>query len=93
MRAAAAWRQSVGDYALVGTTGILQPVSNGDIYWNDDEEIDLSIRYQVSDNLEWYFDASNIGDQEAIRYGDSKMYPIEIERFGPRYTTGIRFNF
>ncbi|HOY78328.1 MAG TPA: TonB-dependent receptor [Hyphomonadaceae bacterium] len=88
-----AWRQSVGDYALVGTTGILQPVSNGDIYWNDDEEIDLSIRYQVSDNLEWYFDASNIGDQEAIRYGDSKMYPIEIERFGPRYTTGIRFNF
>lgn len=88
-----AWRQSVGDYALVGTTGQLQPVSNGDIYWDDDEEFDLSVRYQVNDNLEWFFDAANIGDQKAIRYGDSSQDPIEIERFGPRYTTGIRFNY
>jgi TonB-dependent receptor len=88
-----AWRQSVGDYALVGTTGILQPVSNGDIFWDDDEEIDLSVRYQVNDNLEWFFDAANIGDAKATRYGDSKLYPIEIERFGPRYTIGLRYNY
>jgi TonB-dependent receptor len=88
-----AWRQSVGDYALVGTTGILQPVGNGDIYWADDEELDLSVRYQVNDNLEWFFDAANIGDAKAVRYGNTELYPIEVERFGPRYTMGVRFNY
>lgn len=86
-----AWLQDVGAYQLVG--GRLVPTDNGDIYWDSDEEIDFSARYQVNDNIEWFFDAANIGDQPSIRYGDQKQNPIERERFGPRYVSGIRFNF
>jgi TonB-dependent receptor len=75
------WIQSLGANAL------------GDTFWDDDEEIDLSVRYQVNDNLEWFFDAANIGDQAAIRYVGAPIFPIEHETFGERYITGIRFNF
>ena len=28
-------------------------VTNGDGYWDDDEEVDLSIRYRINGNFEW----------------------------------------
>lgn len=67
--------------------------ANGDTWWDDDEEIDFSMRYRVNDNLEWFFDAANIGDKPAIRYVGTPTFPIEHEQFGARYMTGIRVNF
>ncbi len=80
-----AWIQGLGDTA--------QSASNGDTYWDDDQEIDLSIRYRFNDNLEWFFDAANLGDYAAIRYRGAKQYPIEYETFGTRYMMGLRFNY
>jgi TonB-dependent receptor len=85
------WIQDIGTYTLAGTRVVA--ADNGDVYWDGDEEIDLSVRYQINPNLEWYLDASNIGNQPAVRYGATSDKPIEHERFGPRYSTGIRFNF
>lgn len=85
------WIQDIGTYTLAGTRVVA--ADNGDVYWDGDEEIDLSVRYQINPNLEWYVDASNIGNQPAVRYGGTPDKPIEHERFGPRYSTGIRFNF
>ncbi len=85
------WIQDIGAYQLAGTKAV--PTDNGDVYWAADEEIDLSLRYQINKRLEWYADASNIGNQPAVRYGGTPDKPIEHERFGPRYVTGIRFNF
>jgi TonB-dependent receptor len=86
-----AWIQDIGTYTLAGTAVV--PADNGDVYWDDDEEIDLSVRYQINKRLEWFFDASNIGNQPAVRYGGTPDKPIEHERFGPRYVSGVRFNF
>jgi TonB-dependent receptor len=86
-----AWGQSIGVYRL--TNGIVHPVDNGDIYWNGDEELDLSVRYQVTPNAEVYFDGVNLTNQGARRYGDTTAFPIEYEKFGPRYIGGVRFNF
>ncbi|MBI1338941.1 TonB-dependent receptor [bacterium] len=86
-----AWLNGVGSYVIVG--GQLVPNGNGDNYWDDDGELDFSIRYQVSDNIEWFFDAVNLTNQNAIRYADSKNFPIEDETFGERYIMGVRFNF
>jgi TonB-dependent receptor len=86
-----AWVQGYGNYTTVA--GQLVPNGNGDIYWDDDGELDLSIRYQVNDNLEWFFDAVNLSNSPAIRFADSNRYPIEYEQFGERYITGVRFNF
>lgn len=86
-----AWVQGYGNYTTVA--GQLVPNGNGDIYWDDDGELDLSVRYQVNDNLEWFFDAVNLSNSPAIRFADSNRYPIEYEQFGERYITGLRFNF
>jgi TonB-dependent receptor len=85
------WGQSVGVYRTVN--GGVYPTDNGDIFWDSDEEVDFSARYQVNKNIEVFFDASNITNDGARRYGDQKRYPIEYEKFGPRYVGGVRFNF
>ncbi len=85
------WGQSIGAYRVVN--GGTYPVDNGDIFWDSDEEVDLSVRYQVNKNLEAYFDGANLTNQGARRYGNQSAYPIEYEKFGPRYVVGVRFNY
>ncbi|MGL4313903.1 MAG: TonB-dependent receptor, partial [Sphingomonas sp.] len=65
----------------------------GNFYWAADDELDFSARYAVNRNLEVYFDASNLLDQPGRRYVRSSAYTIEWERFGRRFTGGVRFNF
>jgi TonB-dependent receptor len=79
------WIQGLGTSGRDGATG--------DTYWDDDEEIDLSVRYKFNDNLEFYFDAANMGNQRAHRYRGQQFYSIETERFGERYLAGLRFNY
>ena len=38
-------------------------------------------------------DAVNLTDMGARRYGDQSSFPIEYEKFGPRYIAGLRFNY
>ena len=85
------WGQSVGAYRVFN--GVTYPVDNGDIFWDSDEEMDLSARYQVTRQIEIFFDGVNLLNQSARRYGDKKIYPIEYEKFGPRYIGGVRFHF
>lgn len=79
----------------------------GDTYWVGDDELDFSARYEVFKGFEVYFDASNLLDNPGRRYSDPSNllnalgvpadrngnYTIEWERFGRRFTGGIRFNF
>jgi outer membrane receptor protein involved in Fe transport len=81
--------------------------SGGDTYWDDDKELDFSARYAINKNLEVYFDASNLLNDPGRRFSEpgnlltalgtptafDDRYTIEWERFGRRYTGGIRFNF
>jgi TonB-dependent receptor len=86
------WGQSVGNYTFL-SNGFVVPDGNGDIYWDDDGELDLSIRYELTKNFELYADGSNLTNQGGRRYADKPEYPIEFEKFGPRYNVGVRFNF
>ena len=79
----------------------------GDTYWAADDEMDFSARYAVSKNFEVYLDATNILNQPGRRYSEPgnlltatgiptnpiNSQTIEWERFGPRYSAGIRVNF
>lgn len=79
----------------------------GDTYWADDDELDFSARYEISKGFEVYFDASNLLNNPGRRYSDPSnllnasgipavrngQYTIEWERFGRRYSGGIRVNF
>ena len=90
------WLDTVGSLA-----------DGGDTYWDSDDELDFSARYAVTKNFEIYFDASNLLNNPGRRFSDPASLltasgiptksitnqTIEWERFGRRYTGGIRFNF
>lgn len=79
----------------------------GDTYWAADDELDLSARYAITPNFEIYIDATNLLNKPGRRYAEpgnlltatgirtphTDIYTIEWERFGRRYSGGVRFNF
>ncbi|WP_255530156.1 TonB-dependent receptor [Novosphingobium sp. NBM11] len=80
----------------------------GDAYWAADDEMDFSARYAVNKHVEIYFDAQNLLNQPGRRFVDPsgilnakgiktngaiENYTIEWERFGRRYSGGIRVTF
>jgi TonB-dependent receptor len=79
----------------------------GDTYWASDDELDFSARYELFKGFEVYFDASNLLNNPGRRYSDPSNilnalgipaqrngnYTIEWERFGRRFTGGVRFTF
>jgi hypothetical protein len=79
----------------------------GETYWDRDDELDFSVRYAVNGNVEVYFDASNLLNKPGRRFsepgnlltatgvatGFTDIYTIEYERFGPRYSGGVRITF
>jgi TonB-dependent receptor len=85
------WGQSIGEYRMIN--GAMYPSGNGDIFWDTDNELDLSLRYQLNSGLELFVDAVNLTNLGARRYADNDSRPIEFERFGARYMAGLRFNF
>lgn len=68
-------------------------IDGGSVYWAADDEVDASIRYAVTDNLEVYVDGSNLSNTPGRRYSRENEYTIEWERFGRRFDAGIRFTF
>jgi TonB-dependent receptor len=69
------------------------PADGGNVFWATDNEMDFSARYAVTPNFEVYFDASNLLNQAGRRFVRESIYTIEHERFGRRFTGGIRLNF
>jgi TonB-dependent receptor len=72
---------------------ILPATDGGDAYWAADDELDFSARYAINRNVEIYVDASNLLNGAGRRYTGASIYTIEWERFGRRYTGGVRVNF
>lgn len=79
----------------------------GDTYWDSDDELDVSARYAINKNVEIYLDATNLLNNPGRRFSDPagvlsargtetpmiKTQTIEWERFGRRFTGGVRVNF
>jgi outer membrane receptor protein involved in Fe transport len=69
--------------------------------------MDFSMRYAINSNIEVYFDASNLLNQEGRRFSEpgnlltatgtptpfTDNLTIEYERFGRRYSGGVRVTF
>ncbi|HYW16642.1 MAG TPA: TonB-dependent receptor [Allosphingosinicella sp.] len=65
----------------------------GNQFWATDDELDFSARYALTRNFEIYVDASNLLNNPGRRYVRESAYTLEWERFGRRFTGGVRFNF
>ncbi|MEM9233370.1 MAG: TonB-dependent receptor, partial [Pseudomonadota bacterium] len=64
-----------------------------DRYWAELGRLSFGARYQVNDRVEWFFDANNLTDQVGRRIRGDRSRVFEIEGFGRRYLTGVRFTY
>ncbi len=85
------WLDAVGSFADVA--GTVRGVDGGDFYWAQDDELDASLRYAITPNIEIYADFANLLNGPGRRYVRSSQYTIEHETFGRRYTGGVRVTF
>lgn len=69
------------------------PDTGGDIYWDNDGELDASLRYGVTRNLELFFDGANLLNGPGIRWAGDRSRTIEFEKFGRRFMGGFRATF
>lgn len=57
------------------------------------ENLDISIRYAVNDNVTVFADLANLTDAIYAAYEGTPDTPTEVEQIGARYMFGVRFNF
>jgi TonB-dependent receptor len=85
------WIDSIGSFGTVN--GIVRGIDGGDAYWARDDELDASVRYAITPNVEIYGDFANLLNGPGRRFVGSSRYTIEHETFGRRYTGGVRVSF
>lgn len=57
------------------------------------ENLDVSVRYAVNDNVTVFADLANLTDAIYTAYEGTPATPTEVEQIGARYMFGVRFNF
>ncbi|BAK65420.1 TonB-dependent receptor-like protein [Sphingobium sp. SYK-6] len=57
------------------------------------ENLDVSLRYALTDNLTLFADLANLTDETYIAYQGTPATPTEVEQIGARYLFGVRFSF
>ncbi len=85
------WIDGIGTFATIN--GVFRGIDGGDFYWAKDDELDASVRYNLTPNVELYADFANLLDGPGRRFVGSSRFTIERETFGRRYTGGVRVTF
>jgi TonB-dependent receptor len=57
------------------------------------ENLDVSLRYTINENLTLFADLANLTDEYYIAYTGGRDKPSEVEQIGSRYMFGLRFDF
>lgn len=57
------------------------------------ENLDLSLRYAINDNISLYFDLNNLTNEKYIAFEGDINHPTEVEQIGRRFLGGVRFRF
>jgi len=53
----------------------------------------VSLRYALTDNFTLFADHANLTNETYVAYEGTRATPSEVERIGPRYLFGLRFDF
>jgi TonB-dependent receptor len=89
IRVAANWRDTYLDHfghSQGGTSFGTEPY-----YVNTAWSIDLSTRYSITDNIDAYFEVTNLNDQAFSSRGRYSDQVVDVVAYGRRFTTGIHF--
>lgn len=82
------WRDDWPD-----TLGGLGLGEGGDEYRKAYGNLDVSLRYALTDNFTLFADLNNLTDEVYVAYQGDKNHPTEVEQIGRRFMFGIRANF
>ncbi len=67
--------------------------ATGDLYWEAQERVDLSLRLQLLESFSVFADVNNLTDELGVRFEGVRARPYEVEGFGRRYMFGVRATF
>ena len=59
----------------------------------DYQQLDLSVSYWFTDQIQAYFDVLNLTDETTHVYGRDKLQTLFAGQSGPRYNLGLRYKF
>ncbi|HCC45623.1 MAG TPA: hypothetical protein DEQ32_14555 [Gammaproteobacteria bacterium] len=66
------------------------------VYWDDQERVDLSVRYDLEALTGYkasiFLDMNNLTDETDVRYTGKRWNPNQVEAYGRRYLLGFRFS-
>ncbi|MFT4056058.1 MAG: TonB-dependent receptor [Novosphingobium sp.] len=57
------------------------------------ENLDVSLRYALTDNFTLFADLANLTNEKYIAYQGTTATPTEVEQIGARYLFGVRFSY
>ena len=57
------------------------------------ENLDITLRYQVNDNIALFADLANVTNEVYTAFQGTTDFPVEVEQIGSRYLFGVRFDF
>lgn len=64
-----------------------------DTFWEGREQVDLTASYDVTENINIFFEGKNLTNTPGVRYAGSRARVTEYEKFGRLYFVGARVNF
>ncbi|MCH2056948.1 MAG: TonB-dependent receptor [Thalassotalea sp.] len=89
VKATYAWRD---DYLL----GVGQDQGSSDNppqFFKEFGQWDVSVNYDVNDNLTVFFEGVNVNDETEEIYGRYEAQFLSARQYGPRYALGVRYSF
>ena len=63
-----------------------------DVYQDGHTQVDLSARFNLTDQWQVYFDGNNLTDEPFYAYFDRPIYNRRFERYGRSYALGVRYS-
>ncbi len=80
-----------GTYKSDALLGLEEPDNaNFDVYQDEHLQLDLSIKFHISQNWLVYFDANNLTDEPFYAYFDRARYNAQYEEYGRTYALGVQ---
>ena len=67
--------------------------SRGDVYSDTNATLGIKVSYDVTKQVQVYFEGANLTNEEDYRYAASRNRMVEAERFGRTYRAGISWSY
>lgn len=64
-----------------------------DTYWEGREQLDLTMSYDITKDINVFFEGKNLTDTPGVRYAGERSRVTEYEKFGRLFFVGARLNF